>query len=112
MHITLVKKILKDGNPCQKCGDVLNKLETSEYIKYIDEIITADERDDASAGMQLAKHYQVDRAPFFIVKNKDQTETKIYTVYLKFVKEVLDKKTSEKDELLEIMENQADLDFL
>ena len=37
--------------------------------------------------------------------------TVIYTVYFKFVKEVLDAETSEEDEIAEIM-NDVDLDFL
>ncbi|MCR6652342.1 MAG: hypothetical protein NVV73_13025 [Cellvibrionaceae bacterium] len=36
----------------------------------------------------------------------------IYTVYLKFVKEVLEQKTDENEELKEILQNNSDLDFL
>lgn len=111
MHITLVKKILADGSPCKKCGDVVNKLETSGQIERIDKIVIADERDPQSEGMLLAAKYDVDRAPFFIVE-KDAEPPAIYTVYMKFVKEVLDQKTSEADELKEIMTDNQDLDFL
>ncbi|WP_370978819.1 hypothetical protein [Agaribacterium sp. ZY112] len=109
MKITLVKKILADGSPCKKCGDVLNKLETSGQMQRIDEVLVADERDPDSAGMKLAKELDVDRAPFFVVENGDSTE--VYTVYMKFVKDVLNQKTEEADELKEIMDNN-DLDFL
>ena len=111
MKITLVKKILADGSPCKKCADVLLKLEESDQIKKIDEILTADERDPSTAGMQIAKKYNVDRAPFFVVE-RDGQEVQIYTVYLKFVKEVLEQETNESDELKEIMQNNSDLDFL
>lgn len=111
MKITLVKKILADGSPCKKCGDVLTKLESSGQISRIDSIVTADERDPQSEGMLLAAKYDVDRAPFFIVEREGE-ETVIYTVYMKFVKEVLDQKTSEADELKEIMSDNQDLDFL
>lgn len=111
MKITLVKKILADGSPCKKCGDVLSKLESSGQISRIDSIVTADERDPQSEGMVLAAKYDVDRAPFFIVE-RDGQEPVIYTVYMKFVKEVLDQKTSEADELKEIMSDNQDLDFL
>ena len=111
MKITLVKKILADGSPCKKCGDVLEKLESSGQIDKINQILVADERDPSSEGMLIAKQYNVDRAPFFVVE-KDGEEAQIYTVYLKFVKEVLDKEISEKDELKEIMQNNSDLDFL
>ncbi len=111
MKITLVKKILADGSPCPKCADVQEKLESSGQIARIDEILIADERDPDSAGLKLAKQYNVERAPFFLVEEKDE-EPLIYTVYLKFVKEVLDQKADEVDELKEILQNNSDLDFL
>ncbi len=111
MKITLVKKILADGSPCKKCGDVLEKLESSGQMQYIDEIVVADEGDLSSAGMELARRYDVSRAPFFVVEEEGQ-EPRIYTVYFKFVKEVLDQKTSEREELKEIMNDNPDLDFL
>lgn len=111
MKITLVKKILADGSPCKKCGDVLEKLESSGHISRIDNIVTADERDPQSEGMLLATKYDVDRAPFFIVE-EDGRSPVIYTVYMKFLKEVLDQKTDEAEELKEIMSNNQDLDFL
>lgn len=110
MKITLVKKILADGSPCAKCGDVLEKLESSGQIKQIDEILVADERDSDSPGVQLAKELNVNRAPFFLVQRDDGSQ-EVYTVYLKFVKEVLGQQNSASDEAREIMENN-DLDFL
>ncbi len=90
MKITLVKKILKSGEPCRKCADVLDKLEESGYLGRIDEILIADESDPESPGMQLARQYNVDRAPFFVVE-EDGKEPVIYTVYFKFVMEVLER---------------------
>jgi len=112
MTITLVKKILKDGSPCAKCADVLQKLKESGHMSRIDDILVADERDSNSPGMQLARQYQVDRAPFFLVDHEDGQDPVIYTVYLKFVREVLEQKASESDELKEIMKDNPDLDFL
>lgn len=111
MKITLVKKILADGSPCRKCADVLSKLEESGQIDRIDEILVADESDKTSPGMVLAKNLQVDRAPFFVVEQDDQPP-KVYTVYLKFLKEVLEHSTDEKEELREIARDNPDLDFL
>lgn len=111
MKITLVKKILKDGSPCKKCGDVLEKLETGGHMSSIDVVAVADERDPNSDGIALAKQYNVDRAPFFIVE-RDGQEAQVYTVYMKFLKEVLEQKTDEGDELQEIMRDNEDLDFL
>lgn len=111
MKITLVKKILVDGSPCPKCGDVLNKLEKGGFMHRIDELVIADERDNNSQGMQLARQYEVDRAPFFIVE-KEGEAPQIYTVYMKFVREILEQATSESEELSEIMRDNQDLDFI
>lgn len=111
MKITFVKKILADGSPCKKCGDVIARLEDSGQMEQIDEVLIADERDPSSPGMLLAAEHSVDRAPFFVVENDDGS-IKVYTVYFKFVKEVLDQKTEEKDELKEILDQNPDLDFL
>jgi len=111
MKITLVKKILADGSPCKKCGDVLGRLEDSGQMERIDEVLIADERDPTSAGMLIAAEHNVDRAPFFVVEN-DNGKVDIYTVYFKFVKDVLEQKTEEKDELKEILDQNPDLDFL
>ncbi len=110
MNITLVKKILADGTPCRKCAEVQERLQKEGYINSIDRTVIADERDPDSEGMQLAKQYQAERAPFFIVEH-DNDETTIYTVYLKFVNEVLKQATSETDTAKEMLENH-DLDFL
>ena len=48
-------------------------------------MLIADERDDQSPGMLLATKHGVNLAPFFVVE--DDEETRIYTVYFKFVKE-------------------------
>ena len=111
MKITLVKKILADGSPCKKCGDVLSRLDDSGQMARIDEVVIADERDPTSMGMLLAAEYSVDRAPFFVVE-QDNGKVDIYTVYFKFVKDVLEQKTEEKDELKEILDQNPDLDFL
>ncbi len=111
MKITLVKKILADGSPCRKCAEVQERLEKEGHIDRIDETIIADERNPDSDGLQLAKKFNVDRAPFFIVE-EEGTEPVIYTVYFKFVNEVLKRETSEKDAAKDLLENNSDLDFL
>ncbi len=111
MHITMVKKILADGSPCKKCAEVLSKMEADDQLKFVNELLIADERDVKSPGMQLAQQLGVDRAPFFVVTQDDGTQA-VYTVYLKFVKEVLNSVVSDKEELKEWMTNNPDLDFL
>ena len=111
MHITMVKKIKKDGSPCRKCADVVSQLEENKLLDRIDKIVIADERDPNSEGMILAKEHNVDLAPFFVVEEDGQA-TKIYTVYFKFVKEVLAKGISEQEEIKEIMQQNPDIDYL
>ena len=110
MNITMVKKVFADGSPCKKCGEIEEKMRAAGQLERIDRTVIADESNDQSEGMLLATEHVVDRAPFFIVE-RDGEPAKIYTVYFKFVKEVLNAKTSEEDEIAEIM-NDVDLDFL
>ena len=121
MKITLVKKIKLDGSPCRKCVEVLDRLNDADQMKYIDEVLIADEGDENSPGMVLAQELQVERAPFFLVEH-DTAEKEVYTVYFKFVKEVLDKiappapqassAVDDADELKEILETNPDLDYI
>lgn len=111
MKITMVKKIRADGSPCRKCGEVEQKMAAAGHFSAIDQVLVADERDPASPGMLLAAEYGVERAPFFVVEKPGQAP-QVYTVYFKFVKDVLNQKTEEKDELQEILDDNPDLDFL
>lgn len=111
MRISFVKKIKADGSPCRKCAEVQARLEKDGYIDEITRTVIADERDNDSEGMQLAKQYDVDRAPFFIVEDED-LEPVIYTVYFKLVNEVLRGKTNEQDAAKDILDANPDLDFL
>ncbi|HAK53351.1 MAG TPA: hypothetical protein DCM54_15830 [Gammaproteobacteria bacterium] len=110
MKITFVKKILASGEPCPKCEDVEQRLQKTDQLSMIDETLIADERDDQSAGMVLAKKLGVERAPFFAVEDND--ETKVYTVYFKFAKEILGKQTSKVDQGKEILNDNPDLDYI
>ncbi|SDK16542.1 hypothetical protein [Microbulbifer yueqingensis] len=90
MRITLVKKVLADGSPCAKCHDVEQKLLEKDQMRFIDEVLVADERDPGSAGFQLASKHAVSRAPFFVVENAGgRGDVEVFTVYFKFAKEVL-----------------------
>lgn len=111
MRITFVKKINLDGSFCKKCDEVQQKMDAAGQNELIDEVLIADERDPSSPGMELASLYNVERAPFFLVE-RDGEAPEIHTVYFKFVKEVLNQKTNEEDELKEILNDNPDLDFL
>ena len=88
MHITFVKKVLASGAPCAKCDDVERRLRRSGLLARIDRVVVADERDADSEGMRLARRHQVEIAPFFVVE--DDGRTIVYTVYLKFVREIFE----------------------
>ena len=90
MHITFVKKILANGELCQKCHDVSDRLESEGVLPLINRICIADERDSSSEGMLLAKQYQVERAPFFLAENESGDVT-VYDVYFKLKKTLIEK---------------------
>lgn len=90
MRITMVKKLMDDGLHCKKCLDVHDRLEASGHINRIDHFADFIENDGGSEGALLADYYQIDKAPFFIVEENGK-EPKVYTVYFKLVREILEK---------------------
>tara|TARA_B100001250_G_scaffold410078_1_gene435785 strand:+ start:1003 stop:1338 length:336 start_codon:yes stop_codon:yes gene_type:complete len=111
MHITFVKKIKADGMECRKCAEIESRLEKDGYIEKINDVVIADENDENSRGLQLAKKYAVQRAPFFIVRDEKNNIT-IYTVYLKFIKEIFDSKIAEKITAKDIIDVNDHLDCI
>ena len=88
MRIQMVKKLKIDGSACKKCADVEKRLSDAGLLDSIDEIVIADESDPDSKGMVLARELDVENAPFFIVEDPPGIR-KVYTIYFKFLKEVL-----------------------
>jgi hypothetical protein len=111
MQITMVKKIKADGTPCRKCAEVEQRLHDAGLVSRIDRVMIADERNPESDGMKLAEQYKVEQAPFFIVTEAGKP-VRIYTVFLRFLKEVLEADTTEQDEVNAIMDKNPDLDFI
>ncbi len=109
-RITLVKKIKADGAPCRKCADVLQRLERDGHLAAIDRVVVADERLPDGEGWALAARHGVASAPFFIVE--ENGAERVYTVYLHFVREVLNRRVRERDELAELLEANPELDFI
>ena len=110
MTITFVKKILASGEPCAKCADVEERLRSSGEMDSVDRTVVADERDPDSEGMRLAARHGVTVAPFFIVEDADRTT--VYTIYLRFSKEVFGRRTKPVDEAQELLRANPDLDLL
>ncbi len=111
MHITMVKKVKADGNPCRKSADVISELESLGLLRSIGRVVAADERNPKSEGFELALQHSVEAAPFFIVEQEDGTEA-VYTAYSRFLKDVFNHDVSETKQALEILSQNPDLDFL
>ena len=111
-RITFVKKVLANGQPCAKCADVEQRLKTSGQLAAIDRTVIADERDPASEGMRIAAEHNVKLAPFFVVE--EAGETRIYTIYFRFAREVLGSggAAKPKQEAEEILRANPDLDLV
>lgn len=82
-HVTFVKKILANGELCQKCFEVSERLEKDGTLDLINYISIAEEANPDSEGMQLAQKYNVERAPFFVVEG-DDGEVTVFDIYFKF----------------------------
>lgn len=87
----------------------------SGQIQYIDHIAIADERNPESEGIKLAELHGITIAPFFIVET--DSSTLLYTIYLKFVREILEQNTLKSpqdsaDEALDTLRSNPDLDLI
>lgn len=109
--ITLVQKIKLNGELCAKSAKVITDLTARGLRDNIDRLITADERDPASAGYILATKYQIDTAPFFIVTTDDH-KTHAYPIYSQFLRNVFNVEPAESDEIAEIMAQNSDMYFI
>ena len=87
MHITMVKKELRDGRPCRKCEQAMDHLMAKKLWSRIDEVVVAKEGDAASPGAQLAAKHGVEVAPFFIVR--DDAGEQVYTSVMLMIRERL-----------------------
>jgi phosphoadenosine phosphosulfate reductase len=88
MRITMVKKRLASGDPCEKCAQAEEMLRRRSLWQRIDQVVWAVEGDDSSPGALVATRHGVERAPFFVVEQEDGEET-VVTSALRLVKEYL-----------------------
>jgi hypothetical protein len=101
MHITMVKKILADGSDCRKCAEATDHLESRGLWRHINEVVWAHESDPASPGMLLGARFNVERAPFFIVRDDDGRES-VYVSVLQLVRERLGAAVSDQEQAMAI----------
>ena len=85
MHVTMVKKKLRDGSDCRKCAEATEHLRSRGLLDRIDEVVWAYEDDPQSPGMVLGARLGVERAPIFVVR--DEQGEKVYTSVLQLVRE-------------------------
>ena len=100
MHITMVKKKMKDGSDCRKCAEVTDHLRARGLWERIDEVVWAREDDPTSPGMVLGARLGVERAPFFVVR--DDTGETVYTSVLQLVRERFGAKVSTLDQARDV----------
>ncbi|MFP4622277.1 MAG: hypothetical protein ACLFM7_13270 [Bacteroidales bacterium] len=95
MKITMVKKLLEDGSECKKCQEVTERLNAHNEMDKIDRIAYADVRDPESEGFKLAKKYNMDTTPFFLVE--DNEKVSVYKTYLELRKNVFNQTPDAED---------------
>jgi len=82
----MVKKVLANGQACQKCEQAEAMLKNRGLWGYIDHVAWANESDPEAEGNQLARRYGVELAPFFIVENTGKSQ--VYKSALGFAKDL------------------------
>ncbi len=101
MHITMVKKRMRDGSDCRKCGEVTQHLQQRGFWDRIDEVVWAQEDDPSSPGVILGERLGVETAPFFVVRD-DDGET-VYTSVLRLIQDRFDQEdASTVEEALDV----------
>jgi len=91
MHVTMVKKRLASGEACKKCVEAEDLLKSRGVWGRIDQVVWAIENEPESEGMQLARRYGVEAAPFFLVDDGGGDAVP-YSSVLRFMREKLDAK--------------------
>jgi hypothetical protein len=100
MHITMVKKRLRDGSECRKCNQASEQLRSRNLLGRIDEIVWADEGNPDSPGIRLGVQYGVDHAPFFIVR--DDKGEHVYTSVMLLIRERLGQAVTDAEQAKQI----------
>jgi hypothetical protein len=100
MHITMVKKRMRDGSDCHKCAEVTEHLRTRGLLDRIDAVVWAYEGDATSPGTVLGDRLGVASAPFFVVRD-DDGET-VYTSVLRLIQDRFGAEVSTLDQARDI----------
>ena len=93
MHLTMVRKRLRDGTECRKCADAMSALKERGLWERVDEVVWAIEGDPSSPGDTLGRRLGVDRAPFFVLRDAEGEH--VYTSVLRLIRDRLGGSVSE-----------------
>jgi len=88
VHITMVKKRLANGEPCEKCAQTEEMLRRRGLWDAIDEVVWAIEGDPESQGNRLGARHGVRVAPFFVLRAADGGE-QVVTSPLRLIRDHL-----------------------
>jgi phosphoadenosine phosphosulfate reductase len=83
--ITMVKKLLSNGEPCAKCVQAEEMLRARGVWDQIDEVVWAKEGDAESPGARLAQKHGVELAPFFVIERPGRPDEVVQST-LKLIK--------------------------
>jgi len=108
--ITLVKKVDSNGNDCKKCKQVVTLLNKEGIMDDIDKVETIVEGDSNSMGNLLAQKYKIKNAPFFVVKENE--ETRVYPYYTQFKKNEVKVEVSDKEQVTDMFDKNFSNDYL
>lgn len=86
LHITLVKKRLANGEPCEKCAQTEEMLRRRGFWDRIDDVVWALEGDPQSPGNVLGAKHGIKVAPFFVLRDEHGAET-AWTSPLKLIRD-------------------------
>lgn len=85
MRITMVKKRLADGRPCNKCLQAEEMLSRRGLLGDVNEFLWVEEGEVNSQGAALAREFHVEVAPFFVI-HREQQDPVVHTSVTSFVK--------------------------
>lgn len=85
--VIMVKKLLLSGETCAKCAQAEEMLRGRGLWDRIDEVVWAKEGDAESPGALLARKYEIDLAPFFVIQEPGQPD-RVFPSTLKLMKEL------------------------
>jgi phosphoadenosine phosphosulfate reductase len=68
MRITMIKKRLANGEPCQKCAQTEEMLQRRGHWGAIDEVVWAVEGEPDAPGWAYASRHGIEVAPFFVIE--------------------------------------------